>query len=217
MNFDLLPSEIWEEIKKTNALGPHRLDWDKEFIERAIANYRRQRSAKKDERRLVEQTRDAATKTVSLLSRLVQEQAFLFIGVEDDNAIATTLDRIVNAAEACAEIEQEMDNALKRFNRAGDQLVFPEYGALEDFVFDLLMTHATSLETAAPTTPHQSARNPGFRQLVHLCVRAAADPNVDPDKDEGRQKISKAIEQATRNYDTVRKIDPVGWRRNWEN
>lgn len=215
MNHDLLPPEIWDKIKKSNALGTHQLERDKVFIERAIAAYRRQRSARKEERRLVQQTRDAASKAVYLLSKLVQDQAFLFIGMADHDSVSAALSKIVRAADALDEIEREMDDALNRFDRAGEQLIFPEHGALEEFVFDLLMTHAASLETAPPTGPHQSVRNPGFLELVRLCA-IAADPYFASDNINARKKIDRAIEQATRNYAKVRTLDPVSWNSNWE-
>jgi hypothetical protein len=216
VDHDLLPPEIWDKIKKTNALSMHQLERDKAYIEIAIAGYRRQRSARREERRLVGQTRDAATKAVYLLSKLVQDQAFLFIGTADHDSVSATLSKIVHAAEALDEIEREMDNTLNRFDRAGEQLIFPEYGALEEFVFDLLMTHATSLEIAPPTDPHQSFLNPGFLELVHLCA-SAADPYFASGDKKARKKIDRAIVQATRSYAKVRMIDPAGWKRNWEN
>jgi hypothetical protein len=170
---DFLSPETWDKIKKSNALGTHQLERDRAFIERAIATYKRQRSAHKTERRLVGQTRDSAAKTLVLLTRLLNCEGYFLIGVPEDGSSGPDSQIIRQAVEAMGRLEQEMERTIDRFDHAREQLYFPQHGALEELAFDLLMTHAASLGRAPPTSGHQSVHNPGFVELVRLCAQAA--------------------------------------------
>ncbi|WP_156447366.1 hypothetical protein [Bradyrhizobium yuanmingense] len=201
-------NEVWEEIVKSRALGLDHLDQDRAEIERAIDLYKRRRTATKEERRLVEQTRDSAAKTLLLLTQLLKCEAYFVLAVPPGGSSDPDVNILIEAGEAMGRLEEEMEKALDRFNHVRDSLFLPELGPLEELAFDLISIHAVSLDRAPPTSGGQTAHNPGFETLVHLCATSA-------DSTLTRKQIDRAIASATSSLHKVKLMDPTAWNKQW--
>jgi len=111
-------------------------------------------------------------------------------------------------------VYEEMDKANSRFDSAPGMLIFPAYGALEQLVFDVLMTQAHSQRKAPPTYYRNSSTNPRFEKYVYLCAQAA-DSELKADYPDTRHdKIERALKLATESLKRVRGFDPDAWAEN---
>jgi hypothetical protein len=202
----------WQEIKSAGLLT----DESKPKIISAIESYKRQRTATKPTRDKVEQVRSAIYKAFRLLGELTTNEEFLYVGTGINGEGAPDIDAFGQWYEYFEKIFVEMDKADARFDDAPRRLIFPAYGALEDFVFEvLLMTQALCIGKPPPTYYKQSSTHPQFERFVYLCAQAA-DPELEADYPTVRnEKIERALLNATRSFNEVRTMDSDGWAANW--
>lgn len=207
----LLSTTQWENIKRAGRIED---DHFKLKIIRAIEIYKRQRTATKTTRDRVEQVRSVTFKLSRLLEELSENDEFLYVGTGVNGEDVPNIGAFAAIHEHIIEIYELMDKADSRFDRAPRQLIFPSFGALEDFVFAVLMTQAHALGKAPPTYHQESSANPKFEEFVYLCAQAA-DPELSADSAEARKKIERALFNATQSFMKVRDMDRAGWAANW--
>jgi hypothetical protein len=211
---EILSSGMWSEIMIEGGLPE---GW-KTYLISDIQEYRARRTAETPLRNKVEQTRKALFKAFQLAEGLWKDERFLTIGVIKPGDEPSE-DALLEWLKATEKLYEEMDRADERFDVAPQLMIFPEYGALEDFIFAVLMKQAKAQKRAPPTYWKQLSTSLRFERYVYLCVQAA-DPNdltLKADYPKVRNdKIDRALKKAVKNFKFYRdECDPEGWALNW--
>ncbi len=159
--------------------------------------------------------RGALYKAVLLVNELSENDDFLYIGTKKDGEGAPNMEVLASWCQQCAEVYKEMDKADSRFDSATGNAIFLTYGALEDFIFTVLMIQAKSQKKEPPTYHKNSTTHPRFEKFIYLCAQAA---NVELEADYPdirNDEIERALKNATNSLRRVRDMDREGWAANW--